>query len=131
MTGNTQTRAHHDHVNIVAGGRQERNWWRTGLLALMLAVGLALGGAVSGAADVDPKAELPQIPKTDMKSGTITAKGEQSVAINGHDYAFQKNIVFADDEGEWREWTEFKRRDRVQFHLKQGQIDYLILVPPK
>ena len=131
MTGNTQTRAHNDHVNSVAGGRQERIWWRTGLLGLALAVGMIFSVTVSGADDVDPKSVLPQIPKTDMKSGQITSKSEHSVAINGHDYVFQKNIVFADDEGEWREWTEFKKRDQVQFHLKQGQIDYLILVPPK
>jgi len=127
MTSDAQTNT----CDSVAGGRQERVRWRTGLLALMLAVGMIFSVAVAGAADVDPKAERPQIPTTDMKSGQITAKSEQSVAINGHDYAFQKNVVFADDEGEWREWTEFKKRDRVQFHLKQGQIDYLILVLPK
>jgi len=127
MTGNAQTNTR----DIVAGGRQRRVWWKTGLPALMLAVGMILGGAVAGAADVDPKAEQPQIPKTDMKSGQITAKAEKSVEINGKDYVFQKNIVFADDEGEWREWTEFKKRDQVQFHLKQGQIDYLVLVLPK
>jgi len=132
MIGDTQTRAHNDHVNIVvAGGKQEWVRWRTGLLALMLAVGVALGGAVAGAEDVDQKAAQPQIPKTDLKSGAITAKAEKSVEIDGRDYAFQKNVVFADDEGEWREWTDFKKRDRVQFHLKQGQVDYLILVLPK
>ena len=131
MTGNTQTRAHHDHVSIVAGGRQERIRWRTGLLALMLAVGMIFSVVVAGADEIDPKSILPQIPKTDMKSGQITAKSEQSVEIDGRDYAFQKNVVFADDEGEWREWVEFKKRDEVRFHLKQGQIDYLILVPPK
>jgi len=131
MTGNTQTRAHHDRVNIVASGTQGWVRWRTGLLALMLAVGMIFSVAVSGAGDDEPKVEPLQIPTTDMKSGQISAKGEKSVAINGHDYAFQKNVVFADDEGERREWAEFKNRDRVQFHLKQGQIDYLILVLPK
>ncbi len=127
MIGDTQTKT----CDIVTGGGQERVRWRTGLLALMLAVGMIFSVAVSSADEIDPKSILPQIPKTDMKSGQITSKSEHSVAINGHDYAFQKNIVFADDEGERREWKEFKNRDRVQFHLKQGQIDYLILVPPK
>lgn len=127
MIGDTQTNT----CDSVTGRRQEQVRWRTGLLALMLAVGMIFSVAVAGADEIDPKSILPQIPKTDLKSGQITAKGEHSVAINGHDYTFQKTIVFADDEGEWREWTEFKKRDDVQFHLKQGQIDYLILVPRK
>jgi len=127
MTGNAQTNTR----DIVAGGRQRRVWWKTGLLALMLAGGVALGGAVAGADVTEPPVEPLVIPTTDMKSGQITAKSEQSVEINGRGYAFQKNIVFADDEGERREWKEFKNRDGVQFHLKQGQIDYLILIPPK
>lgn len=127
MIGDTQTNT----CDSVTGGGQERVRWRTGLLALMLAVGMIFSVAVAGADETEPKVEPLVIPTTDIKSGQITSKSEQSVAINGHDYAFQKNIVFADDEGERREWKEFKNRDQVQFHLKQGQIDYLILVPPK
>ena len=131
MTGDRQTTIPYENVGIAARGRRERVRWRTGLLALMLAAGVALGGAVPYAVSDEPPVEPLQIPKTDLKSGKITAKGEKSVEISGHGYAFQKNIVFADDEGERREWAEFKNRDLVQFHLKQGQIDYLILVPPK
>jgi hypothetical protein len=72
-----------------------------------------------------------QIPKTDMKSGKITARHERSVEIGGREYEFHKQVVFVDDEGERRTWNEFKKGNDVQYRLSKGQIDLLVLVPAK
>jgi hypothetical protein len=77
--------------------------------------------------------ELPlvELPKTGLKSGRLTAKGDSSAGISGQAYAFHSKIVFADDEGRQREWKDFKRGDFVQYRLKQERIDFLVLELPK
>lgn len=95
------------------------------LLAVLLSGGVALG------AKNDPDPPSVQVPTTDMKSGRLTAKQEKSAEISGQDYTFHLKIVFADDQGRVREWKEFRRGDYVQYHLKQGQIDFLVLELPK
>jgi hypothetical protein len=72
-----------------------------------------------------------QVPTTDMKFGQLTGKHEKSAEISGKDYTFHLKISFADDKGRAREWKEFRRGDYVQYHLKQGQIDFLLLELPK
>jgi len=97
------------------------------LLAFSLSGGLAFGADDPGGAT----SQSVQIPATGMKSGRLTAKEEGSAAINGQSYAFHSKIVFADDEREPIQWSNFKKGDEVQFHLKQERIDFLILVRPK
>lgn len=96
-----------------------------GILALLLSGGAAFG-VVN---DQDPPRV--QVPTTDMKSGQLTGRHEKSAEINGKDYAFHLKVSFADDSGQLREWKEFRKGDYVQYHLKQGQIDFLLLELPK
>ena len=103
---------------------------RRGFIGAVLLVFLVSGGAAFGAKN-DPDPPEVQMPTTDMKSGRLTAKQEKSAEINGQDYAFHLKISFADDQGRLREWKEFRRGDYVQYHLKQGQVDFLVLELPK
>jgi hypothetical protein len=102
-----------------------------GFIGAMLVTFLLSGGPAFGAADTETMPPPLQIPKTGMKDGRLTATHENSAEISGRDYAFHPKIEFGDDEGERRQWKEFKKGDQVQFHLKQEKVDYLILVPPK
>ena len=97
-----------------------------GILALLLS-----GGPAFSAVNDETNSPAFQMPKTGMQSGHITAKHETSVGISGKDYAFHPKVEFWTDEGGQLEWKEFKRGDEVQFHLKQGKVDYLILNSPK
>jgi hypothetical protein len=96
------------------------------LLALLLS-----GGAAYGEKSQDVDVPLVELPKTGMKSGLLTAKGDTSAGISGQAYAFHSKIVFADDEGRQREWKDFKKGDYVQYRLKQERIDFLVLELPK
>ncbi len=102
-----------------------------GFIGAVLLTFLLSGGAAFGAKNEPPEPPSVQVPTTDMKSGRLTAKQEKSAEINGQDYAFHLKIVFADDQGRQREWKEFRRGDYVQYHLKQGQVDFLVLELPK
>jgi hypothetical protein len=96
------------------------------LLALVLSGGTVFSAPVN---DADPPQV--QLPATGLKAGRLTAKHDKSAEISGNDYAFHSKIEFADDRGRVREWKEFRRGDHVQYRLKQGQIDFLVLELPK
>ncbi|MBI5776062.1 MAG: hypothetical protein HY444_01625 [Nitrospirae bacterium] len=102
-----------------------------GLIGAVLLAFFLSGGMAFSASNDETNPPSFQMPKTGIKSGHITAKHETSVGISGTDYAFHPKIEFWTDEGQQLEWKEFKRGDEVQFHLKQGKVDYLILIPPK
>lgn len=96
------------------------------LLALLLCGGPAFGASKAGE-DLSP----PQIPKTGMKVGRLTAKHESSAEITGRAYAFHPKVAFTDEEGNALEWKEFKKGDRVQYHLKGQRLDFLVLELPQ
>ncbi len=96
-----------------------------GILALLVSSVLAVSAVAQ------EEVPLVDIPKTGMKSGRLTAKGDSSAEISGQAYSFHSKIVFADDEGRQREWKDFKKGDHVQYHLKQERIDFLVLELPK
>jgi hypothetical protein len=103
-----------------------------GFFGAALAMFLLSGGLAFSATDTEAPPPPPlQIPQTSMKDGRLTATNENSAEISGRGYAFHPKIEFGDDEGERRQWKEFKKGDQVQFHLKQEKVDYLILVLPK
>jgi hypothetical protein len=100
-----------------------------GTLAL---VALVLSGALAlGAQQEEGAVAQVELPTSGLKSGQLTAKQEKAAAIDGREYPFHPTIVFADDEGNPRDWQSFKRGDVVQYRLKQGQLEVLILVLPK
>lgn len=104
---------------------------RRGFIGAVLLAFLLSGGLAFSASNDETNPPPFQMPKTGMKSGHITAKYETSVGISGTDYAFHPKIEFWTDEGGQLEWKEFKRGDEVQFHLKQGKVDYLVLITPQ
>lgn len=112
-------------VHKTAGTSMRRSVLWAGILALVLVGGLAT------VAVAQQEIQLVDLPKTDMKSGQITATYDKSVMISGREYAFQPKVVFADDARNPREWKEFKKGDFVQYHLKQERIDFLVLELPK
>ena len=96
------------------------------LLALLLSGGVAFS---AGNDETNPPSF--QMPKTGMMSGRITAKNEKSVEISGRTYALHPKVEFWNEEGGQLDWSDFRRGDEVQFHLKQEKVDYLILNLPK
>jgi hypothetical protein len=104
---------------------------RQALAGVALLACLLSGGVAFSAGNDETNSPSFQMPKTGMQSGNITAKHEKSVEISGRGYAFHPKVEFWTDEGQQLEWKDFNRGDEVQFHLKQGKVDYLILNSPK
>jgi hypothetical protein len=105
--------------------------WMTVALGGVFLVTLLSGGVAYSAKDDKDDVLMVELPKTGLKSGKLTAKGDTSAQISGQAFAFHSKIVFADDEGRQREWKDFKKGDFVQYRLKGERIDFLVLELPK
>lgn len=105
---------------------------RTGqALAAIALLALLLSGAPAISVNAQEAAQPVAIPKTDMRVGQLTAKHDTSAEISGRAYAFHPKVAFVNEEGNPLEWKEFKKGDRVQYHLKGERIDFLILLLPQ
>ena len=105
---------------------------RYSLVWAVLLLFLVLPGGVTLAAETNASGPPTfQMPTSGVKSGHITAKQESSVEINGTRYALHPKVEFASEEGSPLEWKEFKKGDRVHYHLKGERIDVLVLELPK
>ena len=89
-------------------------------------VGLTLEGMDEGLAQTSGSGSL-----ADFKSGQVTDKQGNRLQIDNKDYVLQSNVSVKDDEGKQRELSEVGPGAVVQFHLKQGHIDQLVLVLPR
>ncbi len=116
----------------VKGGNRERarDLLRMAV-ALLIIGGVPIGGLTlvtvdEGLAQTSGSASL-----ADFKSGQVTDKTKNRLEIDKKDYVLQANVTVRDDEGRPRDLSEVVPGTMVQFHLKQGRIDQLVLVLPK
>ena len=88
--------------------------------------GLTLVGVDEGLAQSSGSASL-----ADFKSGQVTDKKGNRLEIDNKDYVLKSDVAVRDDEGKKRDLSEVVPGVMVQFHLKQGRIDQLVLVLPR
>jgi hypothetical protein len=88
--------------------------------------GLTLVGVDEGLAQTSGSASL-----ADFKSGQVTDKKGNRLEIDKKDYVLRPDVTVRDDEGKPKDLSEVVPGAMVQFHLKQGRIDQLVLVLPK
>ncbi|MGH7236190.1 MAG: hypothetical protein ACREIO_07385 [Nitrospiraceae bacterium] len=88
--------------------------------------GLTLEGVDEGLAQTSGSGSL-----AEFKSGQVTDKKGNRIEIDKKDYVLKSDVTVRDDEGKKRELSEVAPGSMVQFHLKQGRIDQLVLVLPK
>lgn len=69
--------------------------------------------------------------KLTYHSGQVTAKRGNIIQINNQDYTMRSDVVIQDDEGRPREEKDLKPGVEVNFHLKQGNIDQIVIRLPK
>lgn len=117
-------------------GTQLLNWF----LVLGLALGLGLTAVATAAPQSNPanpanpadpdqagQTKLAQLAQEAMKSGTITAKSDDSVTIGEHTYPLHPNVMFSDSVGGKMRWKDFTVNSSVRFHLtKDGKVDQLV-----
>ena len=105
--------------------------WATQAIAGLALLALLLSGAPAVSVNAQEAAQSVEIPKTGMRSGQLTAKRDNSAEISGRAYVFHPKVAFASEEGSPIEWKDFKKGDRVHYHLKQERIDLLVFVLPQ
>ena len=88
--------------------------------------GLTLVGVDEGLAQTSGSASL-----ADFKSGQVTDRQGNRLEIDKKDYLLKSDVTVRDDEGKPRDLKEVTPGAMVQFHLKQGRIDQLVLVLPR
>lgn len=66
-----------------------------------------------------------------FQSGQITAKLATGLQIDNKHYSVDTRVTITDDEGRTRGLKDLVRGSRVQFHLKQGRVDKIMLLLPK
>ncbi len=62
-----------------------------------------------------------------LYSGVVTGIQGQSIEIDRNRYGFHKELTVADDEGRERKLQEIRTGIKIQYHLKQGKVDQLII----
>jgi hypothetical protein len=105
-------------------------------VALLIIGGMPIGGVPIGGITVNGVDEgLAQTSGSgslaDFKPGHVTGKQGNKLEIDKKDYVLHANVTVKDDEGRPRELSDVVPGTMVQFHLKQGRIDQLVLVLPK
>ena len=119
-----------NHVND--GNRRERarDLLRIAV-ALLIMGGVPIGGLTLVGVDESLAQTSGSASLADFKSGQVTDKTKNRIEIDKKDYVLQANVTVRDDEGRPRDLSEVTPGSFVQFHLKQGRIDQLVLVLPR
>ena len=65
------------------------------------------------------------------QSGVVTSLLGSRIEINNIPYRLHKLVRVTDDQGTVRSLKDLGRGARVQFHLKRGQVDRIILLLPR
>ncbi|MEW6246806.1 MAG: hypothetical protein AB1555_08870 [Nitrospirota bacterium] len=69
---------------------------------------------------------------TNFQSGQVTSvKSGTTLQINNTNYPLKPQVIIKDDEGRERDERELQPGVQVQYHLKGGQIDQIVIVLPK
>ncbi len=84
------------------------------------------GLAQIGLADMPPAAVVAQ-----MKSGTITAVGEDDIQINGSTFRVAQQAHIVDHEGQVLSMEGIRPNGLVKYLLKAGQIEAMIVTNPQ
>jgi hypothetical protein len=69
--------------------------------------------------------------KRTYHSGQVTGKHGNVIQINNQDYTMRSDVVIEDDEGRPREERELKPGTEVNYYLKQGTIDKIVIRLPR
>lgn len=104
-----------------------------GTLALLVGLGAAIGGIPIGGLHegLAQTSGFSSQAVAGFTPGQVTAVQGKTVQINGKNYELKANVVIQDEEGKPMEPGEIVPGAEVKFHLKEGQIDQMVLILPK
>jgi hypothetical protein len=100
-------------------------------VALLIIGGAPIGGITLIGVDESLAQPSGSGSLADFKSGQVTDKKGNRLEIDKKDYVLRPDVTVRDEEGRPRDLSEVAPGAMVQFHLKQGRIDQLVLVLPR
>lgn len=95
----------------------------TSLSALMLTPGMGISIAL---------AQMPIPPQLGvLPEGEITAVGSATLDVAGTMYALHPKLTIVSDTGRPMEWKELRVGLVIQYHVKEGALDRIIVLIPR
>ncbi len=74
----------------------------------------------------------PAVSGSNVQSGLVTAATHgTTLQINNTNFTLKPQAIIKDDEGRVRDERDLLPGVQVQYHLKEGQIDQIVIVLPK
>ncbi len=96
-----------------------------------LIAALLLGTCWMMSAPPSPAEMFPAAVLATFKSGMVTSIGSSSIQIDRVDYQLKQGVEIVDHKGQPMPLAEIVFDSAVRFHLKQGQIDMMVVTRPQ
>jgi hypothetical protein len=120
--------------NTATGLLMTRMTERLSLAFIALSVVATVSGAVSTTGGLMPAAwaDVPNVPQLGMlPEGEITAVGSTTLDVAGRFYGLHPKLTIMSDEGQPMELKQLRPGLVIQYHVKEGALDRIIVLLPR
>ena len=107
---------------------------RPSLLFIALAIVATVSGVMSTTEGLTPAAwaDEPSVPQLGvLPEGEITAVGSTTVDVAGRLYGLHPKLTIVSDEGQPMEFKQLRPGLVIQYHVKEGTLDRIIVLLPR
>ena len=107
---------------------------RPSLLLIALAIVATVSGVMSTTEGLMPAAwaDEPSVPQLGvLPEGEITAVGSTTVDVAGRLYGLHPKLTIVSDEGQPMEFKQLRPGLVIQYHVKEGALDRIIVLLPR
>lgn len=106
-------------------------WRGKRLTIILLLVAIVTGAQAS--LPTEGRAQEVQLPFSTggFGQGMVTAIHDASIDIDNRNYSFKPNVMIVNEQGQPIEMSSVLQDSEVKFHLKEGQIDKMVVILPR
>ena len=120
--------------NMATGLVVQRMTERPGRLFIALAIVATVSGVMSATEGLTPAvwADEPSVPQLGvLPEGEITAVGSSTLDVAGRLYGLHPKLTIVSDEGQPMEFRQLRPGLVIQYHVKEGALDRIIVLLPR
>jgi hypothetical protein len=122
-------------TNMATGLVMKRMTERPGRLFIAMAVVAMVSGVmttIGGSMMPAALADEPGVPQLGvLPEGEITAVGLTTLDVAGRFYSLHPKLTIVSDEGQPMEFKQLRPGLVIQYHVKEGQLDRIIVLLPR
>ena len=121
-------------TNTATGLVIKRMTGRPGRLFIALAVFATVSGVASmtGGLMSSAWADEPSVPQLGvLPEGEVTAVGSSTLDVAGRFYGLHSKLTIVSDEGQPMEFKQLRPGLVIQYHVKEGLLDRIIVLLPR